>query len=85
MLRDDAKILGVGLTLLMLPALIYRYTKGIPVTPEYYPPKAEAFERNELSAWCGFCNSFRDHVEVIWLMPYTETRECLTCGTLVEL
>jgi len=53
--------------------------------PEYYPPKAEAFERNEVYANCSWCPGLRLHYEVVWLMPYVETRECSVCGTLVEI
>lgn len=85
MLGQDRRIIGWPLTILMFPALIYSYIKGKPMRPEYYPEKLEVAEREDVYAFCNFCKTFRQHAEVIWLMPFCETRECLTCGTLVEL
>lgn len=85
MLGDDAKVIGWPLTILFAPALIIRKLQGRPMQPEYYPPKAEAFERNEIYANCSFCPGLRLHYEMVWLSPYVETRECSECGTTVEL
>ncbi len=85
MLSQSARVIGWPLTILFAPVLILRHFQGRPMQPEYYPPKAEAFERNEVYANCSWCPGLRLHYEVVWLMPYVETRECSECGTLVEI
>ena len=85
MIRDEARILGWPLAILFWPVFLLRQYRGVEKVPNYYGEKAEAFERNEIYANCGDCGAMRLHYEVVWLSPYCETRECSSCGYIVEL
>ena len=83
-IRQDMKIIGLPMTLLFLPALIWRYKRGAdPVTDHYH--RLEVEYKDEVYAHCGVCGDFRYHRQVVWVLPYTETRECPECGTVSEI
>lgn len=84
-IRQDARIIGWPLTILFLPVLWWRYNmRGAGPVKDYYH-KAEVKYEQEVYAECSFCRQMRYHDTIIWVLPYTETRECQVCRTITEV
>lgn len=82
-IREDARVIGWPLTLLFLPALLWRYQRGADPVKDYYH-RLEVQYDQDIFAFCKDCDDMTYQRQVVWVLPYQETREC-PCGAVTEI